>query len=95
MTKPERELTNEQRQQLLVMLDCSADLSTAHFLKEQLYKILNDKNKERAKINLQFWIEEAEENGIDEFKGAITAYTNWFDSIRWQYNKWLYRRLQQ
>lgn len=81
LTKPEAKLKDEQRQQLYVMLDCSADLSTAHFLKEQLYKILNDKNKKQAQINLKDWIAEAKESQIPEFKSAIKAYTNWFESI--------------
>ncbi|MEG2720862.1 MAG: ISL3 family transposase, partial [Oscillospiraceae bacterium] len=81
LTKSEAKLEEEQRLQLSVMLGCSADLSTAHFLKEDLYEILNDKNKERAEKNLRFWIQAAKESEIPEFKNAITAYTNWFDSI--------------
>lgn len=76
------ELNDEQKRQVLVMLDISADLSTAYFLKEQLYKYVVDAStKEAALKELNIWINDATESGIPEFKNAITAYTNWKESI--------------
>jgi len=74
-------LSDEQKQQVLVMLSVSADLSTAHFLKEWLYKILEIKDKEKAIKEFKQWIEEAEESEIQEFKSTVTAYRNWFKEI--------------
>ena len=39
------ELTEEQKIQVSVMLSVSADLSTAYYLKEEFYKILNTKSQ--------------------------------------------------
>ena len=75
------ELKEEQKQQVNVMLSVSADLSTAHYLKELLYRILKIDNKEKAEKELRDWIEEAEESGIEEFKSSVTAYKNWFPQI--------------
>ena len=76
------ELNDEQKQQVLVMLNISADLSSAYFLKEQLYKyVVGAPTQEEARKELNNWIEDAKESGIKEFKNAIMAYTNWKDSI--------------
>ena len=74
-------LNNEQKQQVNVMLSVSADLSTAHFLKELLYRILEIDDKKKAEKELRDWIEEAEESGIEEFRASVTAYKNWFPQI--------------
>ena len=64
------------------MLNISADLSSAYFLKEQLYKyVVGAPTQEEARKELNNWIEDAKESGIKEFKNAITAYTNRKDSI--------------
>lgn len=76
------ELNDERKQQVLVMINLSPDLSTAYFLKEQLYKyVLRAKDKKAAMKELNIWIEDAKESKIPEFKNAITAYTNWKKSI--------------
>lgn len=74
-------LNNAQKQQVNVMLSVSADLSTAHFLKELLYRILEIDDKKKAEKELRDWIEEAEESGIEEFRASVTAYKNWFPQI--------------
>lgn len=81
LTRPYCTLTDEQKQELLVMLDISADLSTAYYLKEQIYDVLLCSDKKTARKELNFWIRDAKESGIEEFKSAITAFTNWKDSI--------------
>ena len=74
-------LNNEQKQQVNVMLSVSADLSTAHFLKELLYRILEIDDKKKAEKELRDWIEESEESGIEEFRASVTACKNWFPQI--------------
>ncbi len=81
LTRPYKKLTDEEKQELYIMLDISADLSTAYFLKEQIYDVLNAKNKETARKELNIWIRDAKESELPEFKSAITAYTNWKGSI--------------
>lgn len=81
LTRPFKKLTDEEKQELYVMLDISADLSTAYFLKEQIYDVLNAKDKETARKELNIWIRDAKESELPEFKSAITAYTNWKNSI--------------
>ena len=82
LTKPYSSLKEEQKQQLMVMLDISADLSTAYYLKEQLRKyVLNAPDQETARKELNLWIRDAKEAEIPELKPAITAFTNWKESI--------------
>lgn len=78
---PSTSLTQEEKIQVSVMLSTSADLSTAYYLKELLYKVLSAKSKTESRKLLIDWIEEAEESGIPEFKSAITAYRNWLTPI--------------
>ena len=70
-------LEPEQVTQVMVMLDCSAELSTAYFLKEQLYKILDmtDPVKQRAQL------EEAGESEVKAFQKCAKTYRNWFKPI--------------
>lgn len=76
------ELSDEHKKQVLVMIDLSPDLSTAYFLKEQLYKyVIDAENQETALKELNIWIEDAKESEIPEFRNVITAYTNWKKSI--------------
>lgn len=81
LLSPLNKLNDEEKQELFVMLDISADLSTAYFLKEQIYDVLNAKDKDTARKELNIWIRDAKESEIPELKSAITAYTNWKSSI--------------
>lgn len=81
LTRPYSSLSDNEKKELFVMLDISSDLSTAYFLKEQIYDVLNAKDTKEARKELNIWIRDAKESGISEFKSAITAYTNWKDSI--------------
>lgn len=82
LTRPSEKLKDEEKQALMVMLDISADLSTAYFLKEQLRNfVLYEKDQEIALKELNIWIRDAKESKIPELKNAITAFTNWKQSI--------------
>lgn len=74
-------LNDEQKQQVNVMLSVSADLSTAHYLKELLYRILEIDDKKKAEKELKEWIEEAQESEIPEFKSTVNTFNRWFKQI--------------
>ena len=74
-------LKPEQRQQVFIMLDISPTLSTAYFLKEQLYAILSDNDPDKQKKLFSDWIEEAEESDIPAFAKCANTYRNWFTPI--------------
>ena len=82
LTAPYEKLNEEERQRLMVMLDISADLSSVYFLKEQLRNyVLYENDKQIALKELNLWIRDAKESEIPELKNAITAFTNWKQSI--------------
>ncbi len=74
-------LETDQLTQVMIMLDCSAELSTAYFLKEQLYKILDMTDPEKQKKEFSDWIEEAEEGEVKAFQKCAKTYRNWFTPI--------------
>lgn len=74
-------LKPDQVQQVLIMLDISPTLSTAYFLKEQLYAILSEPDPNQQKKRLSEWIEEAEESEIPAFVKCAITYRNWFTPI--------------
>ena len=74
-------LTDEQKQQVNVMLYASPRLSSAHFLKEDFLKILDCQDKKSAKIHLVSWIENAKSSGIPQFKKCADTMLNWFTGI--------------
>ena len=71
----------EQVTQVMIMLDCSAELSTAYFLKEQLYKILDMADPVKQRAQFSDWIEEAEESEVKAFQKCAKTYRNWFEPI--------------
>ena len=82
LLKRENKLSQEELQQVNIMLYASADLSTAYFLKEQLYKVLDessDPDKQRAA--LKEWISDAENSGIPAFEHCAKTYANWREPI--------------
>lgn len=76
-----KELTDEQKQQVNVMLYASAELSTAYFLKEQLYKIVHEVPAEKFEESLRSWIEDAHSSDIDPFVKCALTYRHWFSPI--------------
>lgn len=74
-------LKPEQLQQVLVMLDISPTLSTAYFLKEQLYAILSGTDPDQQRKRFSDWIEEAAESEIPAFVKCANTYRNWFTPI--------------
>ena len=65
----------------MIMLDVSPTLSTAYFLKELLYSILDETDPNKQKQLLSDWIEEANESDIPSFVKCAKTYSNWFAPI--------------
>jgi len=76
-----KDLTDEQKQQVNVMLYASAELSTAYFLKEQLYQILDEVPSDKFEESLRSWIEDAHHSDIDSFVKCALTYRHWFAPI--------------
>lgn len=81
LLKRENKLSPDERLQVRIMLDCSADLSSAYFLKEQLYRILDEPDPDKQKKDFSDWIEEAYEKEIPSFRKCAETYRTWFKPI--------------
>lgn len=81
LLKPESSLKEEEHRQVYIMLDIAPELSTAYFLKEQLYRLLRMNDAHRQKNALRDWIEEASESGIASFVKCAKTYAAWFHPI--------------
>lgn len=75
------ELTDEQKQQVNIMLYASPTLSTAHFYKEDFLKILDCDNRDSAKEAMSDWINSAYDCGIPHFVKCAKTMTNWLSGI--------------
>ena len=81
LLKHRDKLTQEEFQQVMIMLDVSPTLSTAYFLKELLYSILDETDPNKQKQLLSDWIEEANESDIPSFVKCAKTYSNWYIPI--------------
>jgi transposase len=74
-------LSDEQKQQVNVMLYASPTLSSAYFIKEKFLKILDCKDRDSAKQAMAKWIENAEHCGIPQFEKCARTMSNWITGI--------------
>ena len=81
LTKRYEKLTDEQKIQVRIMLDVSADLSTAYFMKEDFLNILDIKDIEKQKKELNDWILWAQNCPIERFNKCANTILNWYFSI--------------
>lgn len=81
LLRHEEDLDADQHRQVYIMLDLDPNLSTAYFLKEQLYKILKQTNPDKQKQMFSDWIEEAEESKIPAIMKCAKTYRSWFNPI--------------
>lgn len=81
LLKHEKDLNHEEIDQVSIMLSTSADLSTAYFLKELLYKLLDEKDPDTKKRKLSEWIDAALDSDIKSFKRCAATYQKWFSPI--------------
>ena len=74
-------LSDEQKQQVNVMLYASPTLSSAYFLKERFFKIFKADSHDEAKSLFKEWIEEALDSSIDTFRACAKTFINWAPGI--------------
>jgi len=81
LNKQYKYLTDEQKQQVDIMLYTSSKLLTAYSLKEQYFEFLNSENSKIAKDKLARWVLLAENSGIKSFANCSKTMQNWSDGI--------------
>ena len=74
-------LSDEQKQQVNIMLYASTTLSSAYFFKEDFLKILDCKDRVSAKNAMSDWINSALVCGIPQFEKAAKSMLNWLSGI--------------
>ena len=74
-------LSDEQKQQVNIMLYASPTLSSAHFFKEEFFKILDCNDREFAKLALSNWINSTFNCGIPQFEKCAKTMMNWITGI--------------
>lgn len=71
------ELSNEQKQQVNIMLYTSVNLSRAHWYKEQFFKILKSGDADSAKKAMSEWILNAEKCELPHMEKCAATMKNW------------------
>lgn len=81
LLKHNSSLSDDEKTQVSVMIGISPTLSTAYFLKERFYKLINCKTRKAAKQMLIDWIDSAENSKITAFEKCAKTMQNWFTAI--------------
>lgn len=87
LLKRASKLSEQELQQINIMLYASADLSNAYFLKEQLYRILDGikdhtvTDKSDLKREFRVWIRDALDSEIPAFVSCAHTYRRWLEPI--------------
>ncbi len=81
LTKPFKLLTDEQKQQVNVMLYSSVNLSDAYFLKEDFLKILTLKTKDERLKHLNDFIKYASNSSIKSYNDLAKTMQTWKEGI--------------
>ena len=81
LSKPFSLLTEEQKQQVNLMLSLSATMASAHFLKEQFNLIFQGENPDRKQELLRKWIDIAEASDLKEFVDCANTLRRWYRGI--------------
>lgn len=81
LTKRYSKLTDEQKLQVRVMLDCSVTLSRAHWFKEKFLQILDLSDPESSKEAMIQWIKNAENCGVPHIEKCANTMQNWYTGI--------------
>ena len=74
-------LSDEQKQQVNIMLYASPTLSSAYFFKEDFLEILDCKNRSSAKAAMSDWINSALDSGIPQLQKCSNTLINWLTGI--------------
>ncbi len=81
LSRPFDSLSDEEKQQLNIMLYASADLASAYFLKERFFDLKKSRSSNEYRQSLAHWIQNAESSHLPKFNTcAKTCRTN-FQSI--------------
>ena len=75
------DLSEYQKQKVMVMLSISPNLYTAHFMKEEFFKILDCKDHDKAKELLLEWMDYAKSSNLKRFQKCADTFFNWFSGI--------------
>ena len=81
LTKRFEFLSEEEKQQVNIMLYKSDDIRIAHNLKEEFLKILDCENREEAKKKISDWILYAQNSGLKAFKKCSDTMIKWSNGI--------------
>lgn len=81
LTKRFKFLTNEQKQQVNIMLYYSEKIRISYNLKEEFLEILECKNREEAKEKLTDWIMYAQSCDLKDFEKCANTMSNWSTGI--------------
>ena len=81
LTKKFDYLTDEQKQQVNVMLYTSPNLSRAHYFKESFLKILDCNDRNSSKEAMKNWILGASDCGIPQIEKCAATMRNWLTGI--------------
>lgn len=74
-------LAEEEKQQVNIMLYYSANLSSAHYLKESFFNLRYSDTPEHFKKGLADWICTAQSSGLPKFQDCAKTLSRWFSSI--------------
>jgi transposase len=81
LTKRYDTLTEEQKQQVNVMLYYSVNISRAHFYKEEFLKIIDLREPKQQVDALNKWIEFTIDCGIPQFEKCAKTMVSWYKGI--------------
>lgn len=81
LLKRRRNLKEEEKQQLEVMLSLSEDIRNAYLLKEKFYEFMDSKDWETARRRLKEWNLYAGVVNLPEFNKAVNTFCNWSHEI--------------
>lgn len=81
LTKRFNELSPDNRQAVLRMLELSSDLSTAHYYKERLLSIRDIEDTNEKIKRLHEITDSMKYSGITELEKCADSYSNWFPNI--------------
>ena len=81
LTKRFKFLTDEQKQQVNVMLYHSEKIRLAHILKEEFFEILECKDRDEAKNKLTNWIIDCQNSSLKAFEKCSDTFLHWSTGI--------------
>ncbi|MBI4896161.1 MAG: ISL3 family transposase [Candidatus Aenigmarchaeota archaeon] len=82
----EKNLDEQKKDTLAVLMEQNKTLYTAYLLKEQILDVLDEKNQLMALQRLSKWVQNIELAGIEEFKGFLKTLKNYMYGV-WNYFK--------